>query len=103
MDIPYEILLGFIFGTMAMSIIGVWKQIPLMMFIGGAIITFLIVITDNIIMGIMPDTSSVSGSTTTYTLVNDLYPLDQWVKILFALMGSVFMLGGALIWKAIED
>lgn len=95
--------MGFIFGTIAMSIIGVWKQIPLMMFIGGALITFLIVITDNIIMGSIPDFSVDAGATTTYTMQNNLYALDQWVKIIFAVMGSVFMIGGALIWKAIEN
>lgn len=51
MDIPIELFLSFIGFSIAMSVIGIWKRIPLLMFIAGALITFWAIQTDNIVFG----------------------------------------------------
>lgn len=103
MDIPIEIFLSFIAFSLVTGIIGLWKRTPLMLFIAGAMITFWAIITDNIILGKIPESSIVSGLTTTYTFIDNPFEFTQWHKIFFALIGSVIMIAGALIWKQMED
>ena len=71
--------------------------------IGGAMITFWSLITDAILMGKIPDTSIVSGSTTTFTFVDNPYVFTQWPKILIAVIGSIIVLVGGLEWNKKED
>lgn len=101
MQIPFEILMGFFLFTISTAIIGVWKKIPMLMFIGGAILTFLFILTDDITA--LGDTQECTTAIATTTCTFDPYILDPWVKILFMLLGSIFMIGGALVWKAIEE
>lgn len=58
MDIPVEIFLSLIAFCFATAVIGIWKRIPFLMLIGGAIIAFSAIITDNITMGEIPLTNS---------------------------------------------
>jgi len=102
MDIPFEVFVMFVGTAIAMSIIGIWKKTPLLLFIGGSLIAFWVIMTDNIIMGSIPQSSSVSGLTTTYVMVDNLYPFTEYPKILFALLGSMMGIAGALVWKTIE-
>ena len=106
MNIPLEIFLSFIGLSIATGLMGLLsnlkQKIPLTLFIAGSMITFLAVITDNIIMGKIPESSTTVGSTTTYVMVDNPYEFTQWVKILFALTGSMIMMLGALIWKQEE-
>lgn len=57
-DIPIELFLSLIAFCFATAVIGIWKRIPFLMLIGGAIIAFTAVITDNIMLE-----SFVSGNT----------------------------------------
>ncbi len=101
MDIPIEIFLGFMglsFAMAVMSFMPKTKQ-PFLLFIAGVMITFMSVTTDNIIMGKIPITSTVSGSTTTYAFIDNLFEFTQWHKILFALIGSIMLIVGAVVWK----
>lgn len=50
MDTPVEIFLSLIAFTFAMGVIGLWKKIPIMLFIAGAVITFWAIMTDNIVI-----------------------------------------------------
>lgn len=102
MEIPIEILGLFFVSNIAISIIGIWKKIPLMMFIGGALITFIFILTDSITsLGDTQTCTTTLPSSTSCTF--QPYDLDPWVKIIFMLFGVLFMIGGALIWKTIEE
>lgn len=57
MDTPIEIFLSLIAFTFAMGVIGLWKKIPIMLFIAGAVITFWAIMTDNIQLGFAEPTS----------------------------------------------
>jgi hypothetical protein len=95
-DIPIEIF-SVMLGTMiAIGVIGLWKNNPMVMFISGALITFLGIITDTIVLGQLPVTSTVSGSTTTYVFASNNFIFTEWHKIIFMLIGSVAMIFGAI-------
>lgn len=102
MELPIEIL-GLIFAfTIALSAIGAWKKIPFAMVIAGALITFIFILTDSITaLGDTQTCETTLPSTTTCTFAPHV--LDMWVKIVFMLFGTVMMIGGALMWKEIED
>jgi hypothetical protein len=101
MDIPVELFLGFIGTTLIMVIIGIARQpqIPALIVFAGMFLLTWTLIADNIIMGKIPDTSIVSGSTTTYTLVDNLYPFTEIVKVIFSFFSVSLMLVGALLTK----
>lgn len=101
MEIPFEIFIGLFATMVSLSVIGIWKQIPLMMFVGGALITFVIILTDS--MPALGDSQTCTTAIATTTCTQEPYILDPWIKIIFAIFGSLFMIGGALIWKAMED
>lgn len=101
MQLPFEILMGLFALCFTLSVIGVWKKIPISMFIAGAIITFVFILTDSITA--LGDTQICTTEIATTTCTLEPYELDVWVKILFAMLGGVFMIVGALIWKATEE
>ncbi|SRR6266508_960799 len=102
MDIPIELFLGFIVLSFGMGVIGLWQKIPLLMLISGAMITFWALETDVVIMGKIPITSSVSGSTTTYAFIDNTFVFTQYPKILLGLIGSIVMFSGGLEWQKLK-
>lgn len=58
METHITIFLSLIIFAVTMGIIGLWKRIPLLLFIGGAVITFWAISTESIIMGSIPITNS---------------------------------------------
>jgi len=99
MDVPLELFLGFMGLSFAMAVIGLCQRIPMLLLIAGAFITVWALITDVIIMGKIPSTSIISGSTTTYTFIDNPYVFTQYPKILIAIIGAVIMLAGGLEWN----
>jgi len=99
--IPIELFLPFIAVSLAMAIIAFLprEKQPFLMMLSGFMIAFLSVITDTIILGKIPDTSVVSGSTTTYFFKDNTFDFNGWPKILFALVGSILFFVGTIIWK----
>ena len=102
MELPIEVLYAIFALGFSLAVIGIWKKIPLTMFIAGALITFIFIFTDSITA--LGDTQTcVTTLPDTTTCSFEPYTLDVWVKIIFMLLGACFMLAGALIWKAIEE
>ena len=99
MDIPIELFLGFIGLSFGVGIIGLWQKIPLALLLSGAMLMFWAVITDIIIMGKIPITSTVSGSVTTYAFIDNTFEFTQYPKILFGIIGSVLSIAGGLQWN----
>lgn len=99
MEIHIILFLSIIVFCFAMSVIGIWRKIPMMMFIGGALIAFIAVMTDSIDFG---STLEVVVDSTVYSADPESIPFTEYPKILFALIGSVTMIGGGLIWKGME-
>lgn len=101
MQLPFEILIGIFTLTIALALIGVWKKVPFAMFIGGALLVFIFLLTEEITaLGDTQTCTTVSAST---TCEFEPYVLDVWVKLIFMILGSIFMITGALIWKATEE
>jgi len=102
MDVPIEILQLFVLISMPLSLIGIIKKAPVAMFISGAMLAFLFLLVDNVTsLGATQTCTTTLPSTTSCTF--SPYPLDAWVKILFCLLGSVFMIVGAVIWKGNDE
>ena len=99
MEIPVELFLGFIGVSIAMAIFGFVRnpQIPATIVMGGMFILTLSVATTGIIMGKIPVTSVDSGSTTTYTFVDNTYDFTEFPKTIFALIGVMLMILGGLM------
>lgn len=101
MEIPFEVLTLIIVLSFALSIIGAWKKIPFTMVIGGALMTFIFIMTDSITA--LGDTQTCTTASATTTCTFQPYVLDMWAKIIMMLVGTILMIGGALIWKTMED
>lgn len=101
MEIPFEMLMGVFILTISMAVIGVWKKIPIAMSIGGAILTVIFILTDSI--PALGDTQTCTTELQTTTCEFEPYVLDVWVRIFFMLLGSIFMIMGALVWQGIKD
>lgn len=77
--------------------VGIAKRLGVAVLVAGVFIIMLGLLTANIIMGQQVSTSTVSGSTTTYTYNTVLFQFTQWHQVLFVFMGAIIMLFGALI------
>lgn len=99
MEIPFELFLGFVGIAVGLAIFGFIRQpqIPAMLAFGGIFIFMIAVLTTGVIMGKIPETSIDSGSTTTYTFIDNVYPFDSWSKTLFALVGGIMMLASGFM------
>lgn len=99
MDIPVELFLGFIGVSIAIALFGFVRnpQIPACLVMGGMFILFLSVATDNVIMGKIPTTSVTSGSTVNYTFIDNIFEFNELPKVIFALIGTMFMIVGGLM------
>lgn len=107
-SIPFELFVSTIGLSLAVGLIGLTgrsKNIPLMLMMAGAFITFLAIITDEIKMGNIPVSSTFNNATntTTYVFADDNFTFTAWHKITISLLGSITMIAGALIWKQEED
>ena len=104
MEIPIEIFLPLIGLSLAMAVISFLpKERPyFLLMLAGSIIAFSSLTTDTILLGKIPSTSVVSGSTTTYTFIDNTFEFTEWYKIFFMLIGVVIMLAGAIAWKTEE-
>jgi hypothetical protein len=102
LNLPVELIYALIAISMPFSFIGVIKKAPVAMFLSGAMITFVFLLTDGITsLGDTQTCTTTLPNVTTCELAS--YPLDIWVKIIFMLIGSSFMLVGAVIWKGNDN
>lgn len=97
-----NIFLPLITFSIMLGVIGIWKHIPFLMFIGGGLITMLAVLPLDLINGSRVESIDTSTDTNTVTWQDDPIEVDTYPKIFLAILGSMFMIGGALIWKS-ED
>lgn len=101
MDIPFQLFLGFIGISIGLAVFGFIRQpqIPAMLAFAGMFMLAFTVATDNIIMN--EHVSIVNANTTSgvsqYSYTPNLFHFDQYPKMIFALISSIFMLGGALM------
>ncbi len=100
-NIPIE-LFGMLIAVACVFIgIGIVKRVGVSVFVGGLFIVVIMLLTDNIIMGsqVVSSTFNTTSSTTSYTYATVLFQFTQYHKIIGALMGSMIMLVGALVWR----
>ena len=68
---------------------------PILVFIGGIILVSIAVMTGTLNLGNLVSSSTVSGSTTTYTYTPDNYTFTSTVMMLYAIFGAILILAGA--------
>lgn len=97
--IPLEMFLGFMVLSVSMAIIGLIRQpqIPAMITFAGMFILTMTVVISGVIMGKVPESSTLAGATTNYVMVDNVFEFTNIVKVLFALMSAVFILTGAIM------
>lgn len=96
-NIPFELFISFVSISVVLTLFGIMKSIPVLLVAGGLFIITMTVLTDNIIMGKVPASSTTSGSTTTYVMVDNLFAFTQWHKILFSFFGAISMLSAGIV------
>lgn len=96
---PVELFLGFIVMSVAIGIFGFIRQpqIPAMLAFGGIFILFISVMVGGIIMGTIPQDSTSSGDTTSYTMIDNTFDFRGFPQMVFGLMGGIMMLTGGLM------
>lgn len=92
MDTPIEIFLSLIAFTFAMGVIGLWKKIPIMLFIAGAVITFWAIMTDNIIMNDRID--NIVATPATFNLTSSVNTIPDYSYNVISSSISVPLDGG---------
>jgi hypothetical protein len=96
MNIPIELFAIFLGVSMALLGVGLAKKVGAIILCSGMFVLFTAIITDFIIMGSIPSSSTVSGSTTTYVMVDNLFEFTELHKIFMSIVGIFIMLIGVL-------
>lgn len=99
MNIPIELFAMFIGGAFGIVSIGLAKQqvAGVSCAIGGMIIIVVALLTDVILLGIIPIESITVGDTTTYDYIDNTFTFTEWHKILMMIVGAFVMILGAVI------
>lgn len=97
--IPIELFLGIIATALGIGIFGMIKnpQVPLLIAISGIFIFVLAAFTQGIILGKIPESSTVDGDTTSYVMVDNVFEFTDIYKVLVAMIGVTFMIVGAIV------
>jgi hypothetical protein len=97
--LPVELFLGFMAMCIGVAIFGFVRnpQVPAMLAFAGIFILFIAVMTSGIIMGSVPESSSTSGSTTTYDMIDNTFDFRGFPQMIFGLLGGIMMLTSALM------
>lgn len=104
MDTHIFVFMPFIALSLFLVVVGLMKRdkdsgMFFLIVIGGSMITFWGVMTDNLIMGTHIQSIDTSSSTITATYADTKYEFTGWHKILFALTGALIMVTGGIMWK----
>lgn len=94
-----NIFLPLITLSIMLGVIGIWKQIPFLMLVGGAIISMLAVLPLELVNGVRVESIDTTTDINTVTWQDDPIQIDVYPRIFLGLLGSMFLLGGALIWN----
>lgn len=98
MTTDINIFLPILSMSIVLGVIGIWQKIPILMLIGGAIICFM-GITIDLNNGSRVASIDTSTDPNTVNYEEDPVEVDVYPKIFVGLLGSMFMIAGALIWK----
>jgi hypothetical protein len=96
MEIPIELFAIFLGVSVAILGVGLAKKVGAIVMCSGMLIMFTAIITDFIIMGKIPESSTTSGSTTTYVMADNLFQFTELHKVLMAVIGVFIMIIGVL-------
>jgi len=97
--LPVEMYLGLVGISIAFAIFGFIRQpqIPAMLMFGGIFILFIGVMFNGIILGVQPESSTTTGSTTDYVMVNHGFDMSGVPQMLVGLIGAVMMLTSGIM------
>lgn len=96
--LPIEIFGIFIGVSIVIGVLGLMRQpqIPAMVAMGGIMIFFISIITNGVILGVIPESSATSGATTTYAMENNTFDFTGLPQIFGAIVGVIMMLYGGI-------
>jgi hypothetical protein len=97
------IYLSIVFVCIILGVVGIWTRIYFLMLVGGAIMAFLSVIPMDLVNGTRIETLNTTTDIIVPTYEDEPVQVDVYPKILLGIMGSMFMIGGGLAWKADKD
>lgn len=97
--LPVEIYLGFLGVSIGFAIFGFIRtpQVPAMLAMGGIFILVLAVMFNGVILGVEPESSTTTGDTTDYSMVNHGFDMSGMPQVLIALVGAVMMLTSGIM------
>jgi len=98
-----SLFLSFIAFSVLLGIVGIWTRIYFLMLIGGALITFLAILPMDFVNGTRIDELDTTTDIIIPSYEDDPVQIDIYPKIFFGLMGSMFMIGGALAWRTDKE
>lgn len=82
-----------------LGVIGIWKKVPFLMLVGGVIIGMLAVLPLDLVNGVRVESIDTTDDINEVNWEDDPIQIDVYPKIFIGLLGGMFLLGGALIWK----
>jgi hypothetical protein len=97
------VYLSIIMFCIILGVVGLWTRIYFLMIIGGVIMTFLAVIPMDFVDGSRIETLDTTTDIIVPTYEDDPVQVDIYPKILLGIVGSMFMIGGALAWRTDRD
>jgi len=100
--IPIEVYGIMIVVSIVTAIFGFMRnpQVPVMLTLGGAFIFTIGAMFNGVLLGVMPDSSTTAGATTSYAMENNGFDMSGFPQVLVILMGSMLMLvSGVMVAK----
>ena len=96
---PIEVFLTLVVASFILIIVGLIRSppVPMTVAVGGIMLFFIAVTTSTLNLGNLVATSTLSGSTTTYTYTPDTFAFTQTTEMIMALIGAVFIFVGGVM------
>jgi len=88
---------------MILGVVGIWSRVYFLTIIAGSLIAFLAIIPMDLVNGTRIEELDTTTDIITTEYEDDPVQIDIYPKIFFGLLGSMFMIGGSLSWKADKD
>ena len=99
MALEINLFVSFIGLCMIAGVVGIIIRMPFLMLVGGAMIAFLCIIPLDFVQGSRVESIEEIGNEHFITWQDEPVQFDTYPKILFGVLGSIFMLAGGLMWK----
>lgn len=97
--IRIEMFVTLIVASLVMVVLGFFKTSPALILTGGMIFFMIALLVSTVQFGNLVSSSTVSGSTTSYTYTPDNFTLTSTVELLFVLIGALFCFFSVVVYQ----